>query len=160
MSPDTYLPILLPVVVVGLVLLRNRKPRPLSLGRMWILPVVVAVLIGMGLYFTPHAPLGPGAWAGFIAAGLLGAAAGWWRGKTVRIERTADGRLLAQASPLGLILLLALFAARALFRLLAERQGAAWHMDAAVVTDALMIFAVTLVAVQRLEMWLRARRLA
>ncbi len=159
MSAETYLPIAIPVVVLVVVLLRNRRPRPLVLGRIWIMPVVITLLIGMGLYFTPHEPFGPGVWAGFAAAVALGALAGWWRGKAVRITRGDDGGLHAQATPWGLLLLVALFLVRALLRQMADQQGAGWHVDAGAVTDALMLFALSLVVTQRVEMGLRARRL-
>ena len=160
MSPQAVLPVAIPLAVVAVILLRNRQARPLSPGRMWIVPALVLPLIGMGLYFTPHDPFGPGAYAGFAAALALGALAGWWRGKSVDIARRDDGRLYARSSPLGLILLVGLLAARGALRLLIERQGEAWHVNAAAVTDAFMLFAVGLIVAQRLEMWLRARSLA
>ena len=160
MQPQTFIPIVVALAVAGLILVRNRQPRPLAPERMWIVPVLVLPMIGMGLYFTPHDPFGPGAYAGFAAALALGAAAGWWRGKTVNITRGEGGRLYAKASPLGLVLLVGLFVVRGALRLLVERQGAAWHLNAAAVTDAFMLFAVGLIVAQRAEMWLRARSLA
>ncbi|MNN47672.1 hypothetical protein D3C81_1621030 [compost metagenome] len=64
----------------------------------------------------------------------------------------------AQASPLGLILVIGLFAARAGLREVMQVNGAAWHLDAVVVTDAFMIFALGLIITQRVEMYIRARR--
>jgi membrane protein CcdC involved in cytochrome C biogenesis len=158
MSPEQYLPIIIPIVVIALVLLRNRSSRKLNPRWMWVMPVIVLPLIGMGLYFTPHAPFGAGAYLSFALALVLGAAAGWWRGKTVRIEKHPDGHLTAQASPLGLILLVGLFAVRSGLRMLMETEASAWHLDAAVITDAFMLFAVGLIVAQRVEMYLRARK--
>ena len=39
-----------------------------------------------------------------------------------------------------------------------QTHAAAWHLDAAVVADALLLFAVGLIVAQRIEMYLRARR--
>lgn len=158
MSPQTVLPIVIPLAVVVLILWRNRHPRPLQPERMWIVPLLVTAMIGMGLYFTPHDPFGPAAWAGFAVALALGAATGWWRGKTVAITCNEDGKLHAQASPLGLILIIGVLALRNAVRFMIEREGAAWHLNAAAFTDALLLFAAALVVAQRLEMWLRARR--
>ena len=88
----------------------------------------------------------------------LGCVAGWWRGKTITIEKEPDGSLKAQASPLGLILVIGLFAARAGLREVMQTNAAAWHLDAVVVTDAFMLFAVGLIVMQRVEMYIRARR--
>jgi hypothetical protein len=92
-----------------------------------------------------------------VALGL-GGFAGWWRGKTITIEKEPDGSLKAQASPLGLILVISLFAARAGLREVMQTNAAAWHLDAVVVTDAFMLFAVGLIVMQRVEMYIRARR--
>ena len=81
------------------------------------------------------------------------------RQETITIEKELDGSLKAQASPLGLILVVGLFAARACLREVMEVNGAAWHLDAVVVTDAFMIFAIGLIITQRVEIYIRARRI-
>ena len=89
----------------------------------------------------------------------LGGVAGWQRGRTITIEKEPDGSLKAQASPLGLILIIGLVAARAGLREVMEANAAAWHLDAVVVTDAFMLFAIGLIVTQRIEMYIRARRI-
>ena len=42
---------------------------------------------------------------------------------------------------------------------LTEANAAAWHLDAVVVTDAFMLFAIGLIVTQRIEMYIRARRI-
>lgn len=157
MTPEQIIPLAVIPVVLVLVLLRNRRPRVLRPQWMWVAPVLILIAIGAGLYFTPHAPFGPAAYAAFAGALSAGAAAGWWRGKTITIQKTADGTLLAQASPIGLILIVALLAGRTALRGLMESQASDWHIDAAVITDAFMLFAVGLVVAQRIEMFIRAR---
>jgi membrane protein CcdC involved in cytochrome C biogenesis len=124
---------------------------------MWVMPLLILLGIGAGLYFTPHEPFGPAAWAAFVAALAIGALAGWWRGKTITIQKVADGTLMAQASPFGLILIVGLLLGRTAIRSVMESQAAYWHVDAAVITDAFMLFAVGLVVAQRLEVFIRAR---
>lgn len=160
MTLEQLLPVAIPLAAAALILIRNRKPRRLHPGWMWVLPVVVTALVATALYFTPHQQFGAAVWAGFAAALALGAAVGWWRGKTIQITCTPDGRHYAQGSPLGLMLLLGLFAARRGVEIILEQEGAAWRLHAAAVTDALLLFAAALVLAQRLEMWLRARRVA
>jgi len=153
----------IPVMLV-LVLLRNRRKRTLRPHLLWIMPAVVVPLIGLGVWgsqYAPeavHTPFGPGAWAMLLLGAVLGAAAGWWRGKTIVIEKEPDGSLRAQASPLGLVLVVALFAFRSALRPLIESHAAQWHLNALAVTDAFLIFAMALIVAQRLEMYLRARR--
>lgn len=61
-------------------------------------------------------------------------------------------------SPAAMLFLVVLVALRSGARALAEND-AALHLDVAAVTDVLIAFALGLFAAQRLEMYLRARRL-
>jgi membrane protein CcdC involved in cytochrome C biogenesis len=160
MSPETMGPIIGIAVGLIIVLLRNRRKRTLRPHLLWVMPLLVTTAIGFGLWAnTQHPHFGPMAWIAFIAALALGCVAGWWRGKTITIEKEADGSLKAQASPLGLILVIGLFAARAGLREVMDANAAAWHLDAVVVTDAFMLFAIGLIITQRVEMYVRARRI-
>ena len=126
MPPEKLIPLLVFPAVLALILLRNRRRRPLKLKFIWVTPAVVLPLIALGLWGSAqapgavHAPFGPAGWAILVLGGLLGGLAGWYRGKTVVIEKEPDGSLMAQASPLGLILLVALFAGRTALRDLIE----------------------------------------
>ena len=158
MSPQTMGPLIGIGVALAIILLRNRRKRTLRPHLLWIMPLIVTLAIGMGLWaVNAHPHFGPWAIVSFIVALGLGAFAGWWRGKTITIEKEPDGSLKAQASPLGLILVVGLFAARAGLREVME-ANAAWHLDAVVVTDAFMLFALGLIIAQRVEMYVRARR--
>lgn len=158
MTPEQIIPLVVIPLVLIIVLLRNRRPRTLRPKWMWVAPLLVMTGIGTGLYFTPHEPFGLMAWASFAAALGLGALAGWQRGRMVTIHKAADGTLKAQASPLGMVLIIVLLASRTALRGPMEAQAANWQIDAAVITDAFMLFAVGLVVAQRVEMYLRARR--
>lgn len=147
-------------LVAALILLRNRRPRRLRPGLMWILPVLVGVGIGLGLVFEPH-PIAYGAREyAILAAGLvLGALAGWWRGKGMRLQRTEGGHIQMQASPAGLVLILGIFLVRRAFQ--ASAIGEPGHFSAALLpyTDASLLFAAAMVLFQRLEIILRVRKL-
>lgn len=160
MSPETMGPLIGIAVAVIIVLLRNRRKRTLRPHLLWVTPVLVTTLIAVGLWAnTQHPHFGPLAWIAFAAALGLGGVAGWWRGKTITIEKEPGGSLKAQASPLGLILVVGLFAARAGLRQVMDAHAAAWHLDAVVVTDGFMIFAIGLIVMQRVEIYIRARRI-
>ena len=164
MSQEQLIPLAFIPVVLILVLLRNRRKRVLKPQFLWVMPAIVAPLIGLGVWGSAYAPgavrapFGPDAWAVLALGAALGAAAGWWRGKTVTIEKEPDGSLKAQASPLGLLLVVALFAFRGVLRPLVEAQAAQWRLNALAVTDAFLVFALALIVAQRVEMYIRARR--
>lgn len=165
MPPEKLIPLLMIPIMLVVLLLKNRRKRVLRPHLLWVMPAIVLPLIGLGLWGMAqnpnmaHAPFGPDAWAVLAIGGLLGGLAGWYRGKTVTIEKEPNGSLMAQASPLGLILLVVLFAGRSLLRDLIESHAAAWHLNALAVTDAFLVFAMGLIVMQRVEMYIRARRI-
>jgi len=163
-APEKLIPLAIIPIMLVLVLLKNRRKRVLKPQLLWIMPTIVVPLIGLGIWGSAqnpnmaHAPFGPDAWAVLAVGGVLGGIVGWYRGKTVTIEREPNGVLMAQASPLGLILLVVLFAGRSLLRDLIESHAAEWHLNALAVTDAFLVFAMGLIVMQRVEMYIRARR--
>lgn len=148
---------LIPLVIIAIVLFfrfrRMGKERPLKLERLWIVPAIYLVLTGA--MFWQKAPHGLGwLWAGlsFVA----GAALGWQRGRAMRISVDPESHALNQASsPLAMLLILGLIAVRSLLRGAAGYEG----IDPFLVTDCLVAFALGLLSVTRLEMFLRGRRL-
>lgn len=165
MTPQQYIPIIVAVGVVALVLLKNRAPRTLHPERLWIVPAFVLPLIGLGLWGSQYNPavgpshMGPADWA-IVAVGLaLGAVVGWQRGRTVTIQRTADGTLKAQASPLGLVLIVALLATRSTLRPWLEGHATDWGLSVLAFEYAFLLFAAGLIVAQRIEMYIRAKHI-
>lgn len=157
----TWISYLLPLVIVGIVMffrLRSTgKARPLKLERLWIIPsFYLAIAILLFAQMTPH---GLGwLWAGLSLA--AGAAIGWQRGRAMHISVDPETHALNQtASPLAMLLLIGLIAVRYVLRAAADAGGASWHLDAMLITDCLVAFALGLLSVQRLEMFLRGSRL-
>ena len=154
------LPALIPLVIIALVLRRNLGPRKLQVERMWLFPVLLVVAIGSEIYATPPTTLvGVGA---LVVALLLGAVAGWYRGRLTHI--TIDPmthELTSQASVVGLVLIGVLFAVRYGLRFFLEAGSAhaALGATAGVATDALLAFSVGMMCVTRLEMWMRASKM-
>ena len=153
----------LPFLVIAIVLLLRfrsmSKERPLKLGTLWIVPLLYLLIAGSMLFTLAPPPVG---W-GLLFAGLgVGIAAGWHRGKLIRIHKNAEtGELRQKASPLAILLLLALVAlklgARAIFGESAAGQPGS---SAMLLTDAFIGFALGLLSATRLELYLRARRIA
>ena len=159
-QPHGWIGTAIGVAVIALVLaLRWRRigrERPLHPARLWIVPALVCA-VAVGLFVS--APPSPAVWLACAAALVGGGALGWQRGKTMRIAvDPATGALSQATSPAALIFLVVLFAVKIGGRRLME-SGALGALDPAAVTDPLIALALGLVTLQRVEMWLRARRL-
>lgn len=152
------LPFLVIAVVLALRFRSMSRERPLKLGSLWIVPLVYALLSGSMLVALTPPPIG---W-GLLLVGLaIGIGIGWHRGKLIHISRNPDtGELSQRASPLALLLLLALvvlkLGARAIF---GNAAAGAPGSNAMLMTDAFIGFALGLLAATRLEIYLRGRKL-
>lgn len=150
------IPIAIIVVVMALRLRSMSRERPLNIGTLWVVPLVYLAIVCSMLFALPPTV---GGWA-LIAAGVVaGAVIGWHRGKLIRIERNAEtGQLMQRASPLAILLLIALLVlklgARAIFGDAAAAQPGSPGM---LMTDAFIGFALGLLSATRLELYLRAR---
>jgi|SRR5579884_46634 len=157
---QTWISYAIPVAIIVAVMawrLRSMsRERPLNVGTLWIIPVIYLAIVGTMLFALPPTV---GGWS-LIAAGLVaGAVLGWHRGKLIRIERNAEtGQLMQRASPLAMLLLIALIVlklgARAIFGDAAAAQPGSPGM---LMTDAFIGFALGLLSATRLELYLRAR---
>lgn len=152
-----FLPLVIVAVVMFLRMRRMGQSRRLRLESLWIIPALyLALAVLLFSQMTPHG-------LGWLWAGLslvAGAALGWQRGRSMHITVDAETHALNQtSSPLAMLILVGLIAVRFVLRALAGTDGASWHLDAALVTDCLVAFALGLFSLQRLEMYLRGSRL-
>ena len=161
MTPQQLLPVLIPLVVIGIVFLRARKPQRVRLEALWIAPLITIGMIGMGLAFTPHrGPFTPVDLLVFAVAVAAGAAVGWLRAKAVRLTvDPATHAVTSAVSPVGLAIVVAVFAVRFGLRSATGAEAGATGLDPAVIADAFLLLAAGLVVAQRVEIFLRARRL-
>jgi hypothetical protein len=147
------------VVIVVVMAIRFRRAgvaRPLRLGQLLIVPILYGVLATV---MFVSAPPSRGGWLLCAVAFAVGAAAGWQRGRMIKIDvDPATHALSATQSPVAILFILILVLVRSGLRA-ALRSGEEGLLDAATLTDILIAFALGLLAVQRLEMYLRARRL-
>lgn len=148
------------IVAVGLVLfllfgLRSiRKPRRLKLERLWFIPAVYGTFAVVLFYRQPPHGI---QWLWAAAALVLGTGFGWLRGRSMRITVDPVTHVLNQRqSPQALLLIAALVAGRYAVR--SQVEGDVLHASTWIV-DCFVAFAVGLLSAQRLEMYLRARRL-
>lgn len=143
-------------VVFALRWRRMSRARPLRIERLWVLPALYALMAAaMFVQFPPQGL----AWLFCAVAVGLGAALGWQRGKLMRITVDPDTHALNQtASPAAVLFILALVAFRSGARA-ALTGDDALHLNALAVTDMLIALAAGLFTAQRIEMYLRAKRL-
>ena len=165
MSPQVLGPLIGLTIALPLIFLRNRRPRTLNPQWMWVMPAIIIPLMGLALWGTsrdpnvPHIPFDGMAWT-ILAVGLvLGGVFGWWRGKMTTIEKHADGTLKAQASPIGLILIIAVMLGRRALSAFLEPHAAEWGLNGLAITDAFLLFVVGMIVVMRIEMFIRAKRI-
>ncbi len=145
-------------VVLALRWRRMSRVRPLKLETLWVFPTLYAALAAY-MYWA-HPPQG-WAWGFCLLALLLGAGLGWQRGKMMRIAVDPATHALNQsASPAAVLFIVVLILSRNGARMaIGTGAGNALHLNAIAVTDMLIAFGLGLFSLQRLEMYLRGRRL-
>jgi hypothetical protein len=137
---------------------RVNQARPLKVERLWIVPALYLLVAATAFVATPPDAAG---WGIAILAFALGAVLGWQRGRMMRIDVDPESHAVtATQSPAALLFIVVLIALRSGLReMAATGHGGLFHVSPATITDVLVAFALGLLGVQRLEMYLRARRL-
>lgn len=149
------LPILIFAVVMALRWRRMSRARSLRIETLWILPAVYAGVVGLVFVAAPPGATGWG-WSALALA--VGGGLGWYRGGMMEIQVDPETHALSQkASPAAFLLLIGLVAVRSALK--AELFAGGGRSVAMLATDIAMAFALGLIAMTRLEMGLRARRL-
>ncbi|HEY0412326.1 MAG TPA: CcdC protein domain-containing protein [Allosphingosinicella sp.] len=147
------------IVVLAIRLRRINQSRPLKVERLWIVPAVYGVLTATVLLTAPPARAG---WALCAVAFLLGGALGWQRGRLMKIEVDPETHAVTtRQSPAAFLFIIVLIALKSGMRTMVPvgSGGGIFHLSPATLTDILVAFALGLLGIQRLEMYLRARRL-
>jgi len=156
-----YLPYLIsvPIILVVLVLrLRGMsRGRPLRAEWLWVTPVLLMVMAGL---LTAQAPPTTQEWMWLALPLALGGILGWYRGKMMQISVDPDTHALtAKASPAALYLIVGIILLRYVLNIVSRTEASSWGVRPMFITDLLMAFGIGLLGVQRVEMFLRARRL-
>ena len=161
-TPNPWIGYAVTAIVVAIVLaIRLRRMnvlRPLKLERLWILPAVYLALAAIMFVATPPDAIG---WPLCGLALVAGSALGWWRGRLIHVEVDPETHLLsARQSPAAIAFIVILIAVRQGLRAIIQNGGGTGlHVSVATLTDLLVALALGLLTVQRVEMYLRAKRL-
>lgn len=165
MGPEArqWLGVLPWLIFAGVMLWRFRsldRARPLRVASLWIMPAVIVGMIGIALYGM-HPTL-PG-WL-LVALGMaVGSVLGAQRARLMRLHiegEGADARVMMRQSMAALILIVGIVVLRhMLFAGFQTTPGSHPTAGALLVTDAMLGFAVGVICVQRIVLWLRARQL-
>ena len=149
---------LVPLIFLGIVILRNSRARTLRIERLWISPAIVMALTVLTFAASPP-PTPVGIVMDFVAL-AVGAGLGWWRARASRFTVDPETHVItSKVSPVGMLLILGIFAARYLLRSLLTADSTVLHVSAIEAGDSFLILAVGLVSAQRLEWLVRARRM-
>lgn len=141
------------IIVLALRLGRARQMQPLKLGSLWIVPAVYLAVAAIMFVQLP-----PTGWVAIACAiGLaVGAALGWQRGRMMHINVDPETHALNQkASPAAMLFLIALIVIRMIARTALGQE----NVSPAMLTDPLIAFALGMFTLQRVEMYIRAKRL-
>ena len=145
-----FLPILIVLPVLYFRMRRMAKAQPLKLGRLWIRPalivaatVLVLVLPQPGQHIVRHLAVQDWLWLA-LAAGA-GGVAGWHWGRTMAIEvHPEEGTLMVSGGQAAMLVLIVLILFRTGLRAGVTAEAESWHLDALLISDALIVFSATL----------------
>ena len=157
---NQWISIAITVVIVAIVLaIRLRsvgRARPLRLETLWIIPAIYSIAIVVVFWSQPPHGL---TWLYCALAVAIGAALGWQRGKLMKIDVDPRTHAINQTtSPAAIIFVVVLVIFRSGSRAVTASMGMG-HSGVMAATDILMAFALGFLMLQRVEMFLRARRL-
>jgi hypothetical protein len=148
------------VVVLGLRMRSVGRERPLKVGLLWIVPAIYLVVAAGFFVMTP--PAQPLEWGLSLVALVVGAALGWQRGRLTHIAvDPATEEVKMKQSMMGFLFIVVLVALKVGMRSMPGFFGnnGLFHMSPQGLTDILVALMLGLLGMQRVEMFLRARRL-
>jgi hypothetical protein len=156
-----FLPILILLPVLYFRLRKMSRPQPLKLKLLWIRPAVILIAAGLVLWAPGQQAarhLTPQDWMILALMGAVGAVAGWYWGRTMKIEiHPEDGTLMVRGGQAAVLVLVVLILFRTGLRTGMEVEGQAWHLDVLLLSDASIVFTALLFTVRSIEMYIRAR---
>lgn len=146
-------------LVLGFRIWRGSRARKLKIERLWVRPLIICSILALSIASQPP-PLEAPVLLGLVVATVAGVYLGWLRGRTVRVSIDPDTHALtSQASPWGMLILLAVVVVRTGARFVLRDAHDVAGVPVIVIIDALTLaYAGSIVGLQ-LDVWKRARKL-
>ncbi|MBV8688547.1 MAG: DUF1453 family protein [Candidatus Eremiobacteraeota bacterium] len=156
-SPLTYLIIL---AALALVIFRNMRPQTMTVSRLWLMPLILLVLVGVSFWATSVELPASMIWLSIVAVAVglaVGIPFGILRGRHSKM-RAGDkpGTIIVEPSAITLILFFVAFAARYLIRFFVPAAGPIAIAPA----DGFLAFAIASVIASRFILYKRFKALA
>ncbi len=156
-SPLTYLIIL---AALALVIFRNLRPQTLTISRLWLMPLILLLLVGVSFWATaielPQRLLWMPA-VGVVIGLALGIPFGILRGRHSKMRAgNKKGTIVIEPSTITLVLFFVAFAARYLIRFFVPSAGPVAIAPA----DGFLAFAIASVIASRYILYTRFKALA
>ena len=159
-----FLPVLIVLPILYFRMRRMAKAQPLKLGRLWIRPAIIIAATALVLFLPQPGQHGVRHlvvqdWIWLALAAAVGSFAGWQWGRTMAIEvHPENGTLMVTGGQAAMLVLVALILFRTGLRAGVTAQAQAWHLDALLISDALIVFSAALFTLRSIEMYIRAKR--
>jgi hypothetical protein len=146
-------------LILGLRIWRGSRVRKLKIERLWVRPLIICSILALSIIGQPP-PFEPLVLIGLTLAAIAGFFLGWFRGRTVRVSIDVNTHdLTSQASPWGMLILLAVVVIRTGARFILRDAHDVAGIPVVVFIDALtLLYAGSIVGLQ-LDVWKRARKL-
>ncbi|WP_293901155.1 CcdC protein domain-containing protein [Phenylobacterium sp.] len=149
---------LAPIIIIGVVILRNSRARTLRIERLWVTPAIVMAMTLLA--FSQSPPPGPLGIALDVGAVAVGGFLGWWRGRASHFTVNPGTHVVtSRVSAWGMLLILGIFALRYIVRYALQGEASTLHISANDLADSFLVLAVGVVSAQRIEWLIRARKL-
>jgi Protein of unknown function (DUF1453) len=151
------IPVLVILPILYFRMRRSLKPQRLKPASLLLRPaLIIVVAIGVMAASPPR----PEDIFWFVLAAVVGAAAGWYWGKTTQLHlHPEDGTVMSTSSQAGMLVLVALVLFRYGIRAGIGLEQATMHLDIALITDISITFSALLFSARGLEIYLRAQKL-
>ena len=157
LSPNLIGPGVLVIALMAWRMRRMMQSRPYRLESSWVTP---AIFLGLMVFIVAERPPQGIGWVWVIGSFAVGAALGWLRAMTIRMEVIpATRQVMAQGSALAIVFLVILLVVRFGLRSFLETQSQALGVSVALVDGAFLAMACGLFVARAVEMNLRARKL-
>lgn len=151
-------PYLLPLLVGALLVrraMRAQKPKRVRFTRLWLFPALLVLVTVPSLAHEPSPSLA--VIVGTVAAGLAGAAIGWYRVHTLEFSIDSEsGKISARATQFGALLIVGLIALRYGADVALKKLG--WD-GGVYASNATLLFATAMLVARSIHTWIKARAL-